>query len=122
MAKIEIYVVTTLNPKIETLNEYKKALCKKFGGLTIIPNCSGLWINAHGEVENDEVEIWQILTHDIDAKFINDISEQIRISCGQKTQLYTMDDKPFFTHGTVQYCKVTHDYINPKDCVGCTMC
>lgn len=121
MAKIEIYVVTTLNPDKSLIEEAKTRICEKFGGLTIISNCEGLWLDS-GKICADKVEIWRIVTNDIDAQFVNNIATSLREICGQKSQFYTIDDKPFFIEGKIQYCRVAHGYVNPKNCVGCTMC
>jgi hypothetical protein len=123
MAKIEIYVVTTLNPSERQLTAIKESIAEKYGGLSIIRNVEGLWFNPKTQkLDTDKVEIWRIVTNDIDAKFINDVAFSLKIVCGQTCQLYTIDDKPFFLEGKVQYCRVSGEYINPKNCIGCTMC
>lgn len=96
MAKIELYVVTSENPDVEKLNQIKVEIIRKFGGLTAIRDSEGYWIDESGKICVDFVEIWQILTSDVDVAYIKAISERLKAICKQKSQLYTINDKPFF--------------------------
>ena len=98
MAKYEWYVVTTKNPSKEKLSEIQKQLCKKYGGLTIIQNCKGLWLNHVGNIETDKVEIWRVLTNCIvlPSEAIK-IGEQLKAITAQDSQLFTCNDVPYFS-------------------------
>ena len=95
--KLEIYVVTTKHPNVLALENIQKQLCDKFGGLTIIPNCSGLWVNHSGNIDTDKVEIWRVLTDSIvlPSEAIT-IGEKLCHICEQEEQLVTVNDKPYF--------------------------
>jgi len=59
--RIEIFVVKTAKPDFYELQEAKRSLIKLFGGITVIPNCLGYWLNPqNGKIERDLVEIWLI--------------------------------------------------------------
>ena len=97
MATYEIYVVTTCRPDKGKLSEIKQKLCAEFGGLTIIKNCSGLWVNNKGTIESDKVEIWRIVTDKIVLpRTILDIGEKLKVICGQKSQLVTTNGFPYY--------------------------
>jgi hypothetical protein len=102
--KIELYVVTSElygKDKVETLSnlkqleELKRGLCEKYGGLTVIKNCEGLWLNE-GKLYVDKVEIWRIFTDDLDVALIKAFAISLKVICKQQSQLYTIDDKAFF--------------------------
>ena len=99
--KIEIFVVTTeLKEKLCSLNkleELKVELCKEFGGLTVIPNCKGYWMD-NDKLINDDVEIWTIYTNSEYGVYgkINAYSLQIKAICNQKTQLFALDGHVYF--------------------------
>ena len=59
--RIEIFVVKTAKPDFYELQEAKRSLIKLFGGITIIPNCEGYWLNPQtGVIERDLVELWLV--------------------------------------------------------------
>ena len=102
--RIEIYCVTSElygKDKVETLSnlkqleELKRGLCEKYGGLTIIKNCEGLWLNE-GKLYVDEVEIWRILSHNLNTELIKNVAQKLKAICKQKSQLYTIDDVAYF--------------------------
>ena len=96
-AKYEWYVVLSKNPNQSALYEIQKKLCKKYGGLTIIPNCKGLWLNHVGNIESDKVEIWRVVTNSIVLPSeAMAIAEKLCDICGQKEQLFTVNDVPYF--------------------------
>lgn len=96
-AKYEWYVVTSKNPDKEKLSEIQKELCKKFGGLTILRNCSGLWVNHSGNIDSDKVEIWRVLTDSIvlPSEAIT-IGEKLKAICQQESQLFTVNENPYY--------------------------
>lgn len=97
MAKYEWYVVTTKNPDKEKLSEIQKELCKRYGGLTVLRNCSGLWVNHSGNIDTDKVEIWRVLTDSIvlPSEAIK-VGEQLKAICQQESQLFTVNDNPYY--------------------------
>ena len=97
MAKYEWYVVTTKNPDKEKLSEIQKELCKRYGGLTVLRNCSGLWVNHSGNIDTDKVEIWRVLTNKIvlPSEAIK-VGEQLKAICQQESQLFTVNDNPYY--------------------------
>lgn len=97
MAKYEWYVVTTKKPNVLALENIQKQLCDKFGGLTIIPNCKGLWVNHVGNLDSDKVEIWRVLTNKIvlPSEAIK-VGEQLKAICQQESQLFTVNDNPYY--------------------------
>jgi hypothetical protein len=100
MAKIIWFVVTTKISRefeIKALEGIKTQISLKYGGLTIIPNSSGIWYNPKTKtLDVDKTELWLVLTNDIDAKLIDGIAKQLKVICSQTCQLYAIDDKPFF--------------------------
>lgn len=94
--KLEIYVVTTKHPNVLALENIQKQLCDKFGGLTIIPNCKGLWKNDVGNLESDKVEIWRCLTTQVvlPSEAIR-IGELLNTICDQQETLITVNDVPY---------------------------
>ena len=98
MAKYEIYVCLTEKPNIDELNKIGLRLCEKYGGLTIIPNCRGLWINDNTkQIESDKVEIWRLLTDKVILPSeIIELGEQLKRICKQKLQLITCNDVAYF--------------------------
>jgi hypothetical protein len=87
---------------LEILENCKKQILEDFNGLTIIPNCLGLWKNPESEkVESDKVELWQILTtveDDTHEAWIQNrvygIALKIKETTRQQTQLYAIDREP----------------------------
>jgi hypothetical protein len=101
MARYEIYVVTSQLSKTEPteeLEELKGKLCEKYGGLTVIPNCTGYWLNDNKILEYDNVEIWVIFTNSsvITAKEFIEYGEQLKQICNQKSQMITVNGNPYF--------------------------
>jgi len=95
MAKYEWYVVTTKHPNVLALENIQYELCKKFGGLTIIPNCKGLWINHAGNIDSDKVEIWRCLTDQtVQPSEVIRIGEFLNTICNQQETLITINDIP----------------------------
>jgi hypothetical protein len=110
MVKIEIYVVTTelkQNPSTlhdnerakarKALDQLKVELCREFGGLTVVPNCTGYWRNENLELECDDTEIWIILSSTvITSSAILKYAERLKVLCSQKSQLFTVNNFPYF--------------------------
>ena len=98
--KVELYVVTSLLSKTEPnpeLEQLKGELCNKFGGLTVIDNCTGYWLNQNKVLEYDNVQIWRILTNEvITAKTMMQYAERLKSVCKQKVQLFTIGDMPYY--------------------------
>lgn len=117
--KIEIFVVKTeiiknVGKKFirleDKLDSEKQNLTKIFGGMTIIPNCHGYWLNDNDKVEKDFVETWIIYVNDnltekleYETVLRKDIEEElkeslkrIKIATQQKTQAYAIDNKIYF--------------------------
>lgn len=94
--KLEIYVVLTENPDKTKLDALKVELSNKFGGLTLINNCEGLWVD-NGKLYLDNVQIWRILSSTvITEKEIMPYILQLKSLCNQKSQLFTVNDYPYF--------------------------
>jgi|SRR5208337_1993937 len=94
--RVELYVVTTNNPDKAKLEEIKAKLCDVFGGLTVIPNCEGYWMDGTKMV-TDETQIWVILSSTvITTKDILPFAEQLKLICQQKSQLFTVNGTPYF--------------------------
>ena len=92
--RIEIFVVKTLNPNQNRLDKIKDALIRVFGGLTIIPNCEGLWLNEKGIICHDKVEIWLIYTdfkEQTIMKALEPYLTRIKAITKQTSQAYTLN-------------------------------
>lgn len=96
--KLEIFVVTTKLKEIgkAELEMWRTDLTKLFNGITIIPNCSGLWLNDNKQIEKDNLEIWLIYTTK-EQYFINETVflltlRAIKSLTQQKTQAYAIDN------------------------------
>jgi hypothetical protein len=75
----------------------RNLLIKAFGGLTVIPNANGFWINKSGLIEGDSVEIWLIYTDIEDSKLvIRGFAKQIKKITAQDSQAFGIDGKLFF--------------------------
>jgi hypothetical protein len=95
----KIYVVKTnirLTCEKMALVLVQKELSLEYGGLTIIPNCSGLWVNDKNEFETDNVEIWEVVSNHLNLTFITKIALQLKRICTQKTQMFTVNGKPYY--------------------------
>ena len=93
--RIEIFVVKTLNPNQNRLDKIKDALIRVFGGLTIIPNCEGLWLNEKGIICHDKVEIWLIYTdfkEQTIMKALEPYLTRIKAITKQTSQAYTLNE------------------------------
>lgn len=95
----KIYVVTT-NIKRDcekvALELVKRELLFEYNGLTVYSNCSGLCVNDKNEIENDNVEVWEVISHNLDITFLQKIAQQLKRICTQTTQFFTIDGKPFY--------------------------
>ena len=106
--QIEIYVVKTEISKKHgkdfemanlDLNLEKQAIMNVFGGITVIPNLSGAWLDEKLSVCHDDVEIWRVCSsrtgndskQEID--FLKRSVLRIKAITEQKSQLYTIDPK-----------------------------
>ncbi len=89
-------MVTTKHPNVLALEEIQRELCEKFGGLTIIPNCKGIWKNHAGNLESDKVEIYRCVTNEIvlPSEAIR-IGEFINTICNQQETLVTVNTVPY---------------------------
>ena len=97
--KIEIFVVRSDNEDLKRIEFAKKHLVELFGGLTVIPNCSGVWINEIDEAITDKVEIWQIYTRSFnpsEEKGLKWYMLYIRDATKQTKQLYALNEIPYF--------------------------
>lgn len=94
--KLEIYVVLTQNPDKTKLDSVKVELSNKYGGLTLINNCEGFWVD-NGKLYLNVVQIWRILSSTIiTEKDILPYIQQLKTLCNQKSQLFTVNDNPYF--------------------------
>jgi hypothetical protein len=94
--RIELYVVTTENPDVEQLEQVKVQLSKEFGGLTVVPNCKGYWVDNE-KLYVDCTEIWIILSSTvITPSSIMKYAEQLKKICSQKSQLFSVNNQPYF--------------------------
>lgn len=100
MVEIKIYVVTTNLSKTEPtpeLEQLKGQLCNAFGGLTVINNCEGYWLNNNKILEYDNVQIWEILSSTVvSPQQIMKYGEDIKRITSQKSQLITINGHPYF--------------------------
>jgi hypothetical protein len=96
MAKYELYVVTTKNPDPSELESLKVQLSEKFGGLTVIDNAKGYWLN-NGELVKDKTEIWIILSSTVSPpSYFIDFGEKLKALCKQKVQLVVVNGQPYY--------------------------
>jgi hypothetical protein len=97
--KLEIYVVTTeisLKCERDALELLKIRLCEQFGGLTESATAKGYWLD-NGKLVTDVVTVWTILSATvITESSIRNVIEAIKRICRQKSQLITINDKPYF--------------------------
>jgi len=104
--RIEIFVVRSPKEALNKLEKAHKALVRLFGGCTIIPNCSGAWIDKNGSEINDNVEIWLIYAYNLhfayrDAVFIKrtvqkslrPILTDIKDATCQQSQAYGLNNE-----------------------------
>jgi len=101
MVEIKIYVVTTdlkHNYEFDVVNKLKIELISKFGGLTVIKNAEGLWLDADKNIIVDTTDIWQIVTTDYNANYLWEVNEKLRRVCKQTAQLFTVDGNPYFVN------------------------
>lgn len=101
MAKDLTYMTYEEKTAIEQLEEIKLKLIEEYGGLTVIPNCIGYWLDQNRKLETDKVEIWIILkkTEDLENEFaiIEDYAKKIKLITKQKSQLFQINENPFYT-------------------------
>jgi hypothetical protein len=96
--RIEIFVVKTLNPDQNRLDKLKEALIRLFGGLTIIPNCEGFFLDKNtqfGTIWHDKTEIWQIYTDFKEKTVIKALEPylaRIKNATRQTTQAYALNE------------------------------
>ena len=85
----------------EYINEITKSLCLINGGLTIINNCFGLWIDK-AKMYKDDITLIQILINEdketlaIKLKMVNNYALRIKRELKQLSFLYTINSKPIF--------------------------
>jgi hypothetical protein len=105
-ATYKIYVVTTeiekLNENIKRLaygliEEEKRKISDKFGGLTVYKNCEGYFTDESKTLCVDSVEVWEIITDAIITAqtFIN-YGERLKAICKQKSQMITINGRRYF--------------------------
>jgi hypothetical protein len=105
--QIKIYVVRTETDKDISLNalvhDCKLRVLNEYGGLTVIPNCLGLWVDdstvqttGFKDICIDNVEIWEIWTEHLDKEQLRNIALEIKTCTKQKSQLYTVNFKSYF--------------------------
>lgn len=96
MVEIKIYVVTTENPNKTKLDSVKVQLCGAFGGLTVINNCEGLWLD-NGKLYVDNVQIWIIESSTVvSPEQILKYGEDLKQICNQKSQMISINGHPYF--------------------------
>jgi len=108
--QIKIYVVKTEIDKDISLNVnlpfLKIELLNEFGGLTIIKDCVGLWVDSSTVstkgfkyICKDKVDIWEIYT-DRSVKSILEtlkpIALKIKLETKQTCQLFVINNKAYF--------------------------
>ena len=87
--------------KEEYIKEITKSLCLIDGGLTIINNCFGLWIEGL-KTYKDDITLIQILikddndTLDIKLKMVKNLALRIKRELKQLSFLYTINKNPIF--------------------------
>lgn len=105
--QIKIYVVKTEVDKDISLNalihDAKLRILNEFGGLTVIPNCLGLWCDnstvptkGYIDICKDSVEIWEIYSDSPHTEELKRIVFDIKIATKQKSQLYTVNNDAIF--------------------------
>ena len=107
--RIEIFVVLSAKPNKPELEIAKRALIRLFGGLTIIPNCKGFWLNKNGKIEKDLVEIWLVYADfpqikeeadriHVESKMqaLTKVLSLIKQATHQKSQAYALNNKIYF--------------------------
>jgi len=100
--RIEIFVVKTkIIENKDTLNEIeniKDDLAKRFGGLTAIPNCHGIWFDSDKKsIESDyPVEIWLIyssFSKRTTKSLLNPPLYWLKVATQQKALAIALNDK-----------------------------
>lgn len=107
--KLEIYVVTTnisLKCERDALEQLKVKLCEQFGGLTVIPNCTGYWL-SNKKLITDNVQIWEIVSLTvITTQDVMPFAYKLAEICKQEVQLIVINGMPY--------------YVNSDPCESCT--
>jgi hypothetical protein len=98
--RIEIFVVLTEQKKLcdvighSELIDIQNKIAKKFGGLSIIPNVKGLWIDNTSGICEDSNEIWLIYAHHKESvAIIEAFAKQIKKITYQQSQAFGIDGK-----------------------------
>lgn len=104
MAEIKIFCVTTAishDYERDCLKQLKTMFCSKFGGLTVIKDCEGLWLNSDNEIETDSTDIWLIEANNPEMKFLWNLCDKLRRVTKQSSQLFTIDGLSFFVDSPI---------------------
>ena len=85
----------------EYIKEISKSLCLINGGLTIINNCFGLWID-NAKMYKDDITLIQILINEdketlaIKLKMVKNLALRMKRELKQLSFLYTINKQPIF--------------------------
>jgi hypothetical protein len=100
IAKDLTYLTYEEKKNLEDLETIKKEIIHEYSGLTVLPNCFGYWLDQNGKLETDKVDLWIILkkTGDIENEFaiIEDFAKKIKLLTKQKSQLFQINENPYF--------------------------
>lgn len=111
--KVEIFVIKTKIDESKASNDkedkalalraewklinVRNLLIKAFGGLTVIQNAIGFWINESGAIETDNAEMWLIYTNLKNTKsIIEAFAKQIKKITAQDSQAFGINTCLYF--------------------------
>lgn len=95
--RLAIYLPCKYNAKDEFQNHVIQELTKTFSGLTIIPNCHGMWLDPEtNQMIHDSITIIEIYTEDDleyhKSKVFFKVVSQIKKHYNQKCVAYAKND------------------------------
>jgi hypothetical protein len=106
MTHIKIYVVKTELKNLSNLEVIQTELLNEFGGLTIIKNCVGLWVDSstvktlgYKAICKDKTDIWEIYTNRTlksSLESVQPIALKLKVLCKQISQLFVINNKAYF--------------------------
>ena len=100
MTEIKIFCVTTdikHDYQRDCVKQLKTQLIKEFGGLTVIKDTEGLWLDEKNEIVTDSTDIWLIITNkEFLLNGLWELSEKLRKVTNQSVQFFSVDGLPFY--------------------------
>lgn len=100
MTEIKIFCVTTdikHDYQRDCVNQLQKELLTEFGGMTVIENTKGLWLDENKQIVTDTTDIWLIITNkQTDLRTLWELNEKLRKVTNQSVQFFSVDGLPFY--------------------------